>query len=135
MRYLLDTNACIALLKGSPAPVVERLRQQDPSSVVVCAVVKAELLYGARHSERVATNLDRLARFFAAFQSLPFDDLAAEHAGAIRAELAATGKPIGPNDLLIAAIGRSRDLTVVTANTREFRRVVGLRVEDWAEGA
>lgn len=132
MRFLLDTNACIALLNGQPSSVAQRLSQCPHGSVWLCSVVKAELLYGARHSQRVATNMERLARFFAAFESLPFDDAAAEHAGAIRAELAAIGRPVGPNDLLIAATARARDLTLVTANTREFQRVVGLRVQDWA---
>lgn len=75
-------------------------------------------------------NLRLLDRFFAPLASLPIDDLAAAHHAAIRADLAARGEPIGPHDLQIAAIARARDLTLVPHNTREFRRVVGLRVED-----
>jgi tRNA(fMet)-specific endonuclease VapC len=94
-------------------------------------VVKAELYYGARHSREVARNLRNLETFFAPLTSIPFDDASAKSYGAIRAELAAAGTPIGANDLLIAAIARSRDLTLVTNNVDELSRVVGLRVEDW----
>ena len=129
--YLLDTNACIALLTGSSEPLVVRYRQQEPGDLRLCSVVKAELLYGARHSQRVAENLATLEAFFAPLTSLPFDDACAEHYGMIRADLARLGTPIGPNDLLIAATARAHDATVVSRNLREFSRVVGLRVEDW----
>ena len=111
--------------------LVARLRAEDPSSLRVSSVTRAELLYGARHSQRVAANLRLLEDFFAPILSLPFDDLCAEHYGAIRADLAATGRLIGPNDLLIAATARAHDLTLVTHDEREFSRVVGLKVADW----
>jgi tRNA(fMet)-specific endonuclease VapC len=134
--YLLDTNACIRIMNGSSAQLVERLRKHDPEEIRLCAIVKAELTYGARNSARVADNLSLLARFFGAFVSLPFDDQCAEHYGWIRTDLSRTGKLIGPHDLLIAATARANDLTLVSHNTREFSRVVGLRLEDWeAEGA
>jgi tRNA(fMet)-specific endonuclease VapC len=95
--------------------------------------VKAELLYGARHSQRVAENLNILARFFAPFVSLPFNDRCAEQYGQIRAGLVQAGTLIGPNDLLIAAIARAYELTLVTHNVEEFGRVNGLRLEDWEE--
>lgn len=82
MRYLLDTNACIRLLNNSSPPLVTRLQQTDPSDVMLCAVIKAELVYGAYHSERAAENLRVLARFYAPFQSLTFDDRCAEQFGA-----------------------------------------------------
>jgi tRNA(fMet)-specific endonuclease VapC len=129
--YLLDTNACIRILNNSSAPLVARLRAEDPSIIRLCSVTKAELLFGARRSARIAANLRLLERFFAPFVSLPFDDRCAEHYAAIRAELAGRGKPIGPNDLLIAATARAHDLVLVTHNTREFSRVVGLRIDDW----
>jgi tRNA(fMet)-specific endonuclease VapC len=94
-------------------------------------VVKAELLYGPRRSSRVADNLRLLHRFFRPFVCLPFDDRCAEHYGMIRADLARLGQPIGPNDLLIAATARAHDLVLVTHNTEEFSRVVGLQMEDW----
>jgi tRNA(fMet)-specific endonuclease VapC len=131
MAYLLDTNACIHILNDTDPGLTDRFRTETPASLLVCSVVKAELLYGARKSEQVAKNLRALELFFAPFDSVPFDDEAAEHYGLIRADLARIGMPIGANDLLIAAIGRAHDLTVVTNNTTEFTRVVGLRVEDW----
>lgn len=131
--YLLDTSTCIQLLRGPSSGLLARLRARSPSEIALCAVVKAELLFGARRSQRVAENLALVQRFAAPFVCHPFDDAAAEHYGAIRAELAATGRPVGPNDLLIAAIARSRDLTLVS-HDGEFRRVVGLRVEDWEAG-
>ncbi len=96
-------------------------------------MVKAELLYGARHSQRVEDNLNLLDRFFAPLRSLPFDDTCAHHYGLIRDDLARRRTPIGPNDLMIASIARRHDLTLVTHNTGEFRRVMGLRVEDWEQ--
>jgi tRNA(fMet)-specific endonuclease VapC len=129
--YLLDTNACIRVLNGSSGPLIGRLRRQAPSEIRISSVTRAELLYGARRSARVAENLRLLAVFFAPLVSLPFDDACAEHYGALRASLSAAGKPIGPNDLLIAATALAHDLTLVTHNLREFSRVTGLRVEDW----
>jgi tRNA(fMet)-specific endonuclease VapC len=129
--YLLDTNACIQLLNRGSSAVVSRLQAEDPSEIHLSTVTRAELLYGARHSTKVAANLLLLEKFFRPFLSLPFDDRCAEHYASIRAELAAQGTPIGPHDLMIAATARAYDLTLVTHNTREFSRVVGLRVEDW----
>jgi tRNA(fMet)-specific endonuclease VapC len=130
--YLLDTNACIRVLNGTSAALVARMQGHTPSRIAICSVVRAELYYGARHSSRVAENLDTLARFLAPLASLAFDDRAAERYGVVRADLARAGTPIGPNDLLIASIAVATDATLVTNNTGEFRRVPGLRVEDWA---
>ena len=127
---LLDTNVCIGILKGR-ADLIARLRSLAPAEIRVCAVVRAELFYGARKRERVEHNLAGLRRFLAPIQSLPFDDRAAEEYGLIRADLERTGTPIGPNDLLIAATARAHDCILVTRNTREFTRIVGLRVENW----
>ncbi|MFT4178326.1 MAG: type II toxin-antitoxin system VapC family toxin [Thermomonas sp.] len=129
--YLLDSNTCIALLNQSHAGAAARIRQCRPEEVLLCSVVKSELLYGARHSQRVQANLQLLAQFFAPLPSLPFDDRCAEEAAMIRADLAIQGQPIGSNDLLIAATARAHDAVLVTHNTREFVRVAGLRLEDW----
>jgi tRNA(fMet)-specific endonuclease VapC len=131
MRYLLDTNTCIAYLNGRAVGVRRRLQEIPPSEVGLCSVVKAELLYGARKSGNPSTVLAKLQRFFAPFVSLPFDDGAAQVYGTIRADLERVGTPIGPNGLLIAAIALGRGLTLVTHNTGEFQRVTGLPVEDW----
>ncbi|MEE4272126.1 MAG: type II toxin-antitoxin system VapC family toxin [Thermoanaerobaculales bacterium] len=131
MRYLLDTNACIRLLNGSSAGVVERLEGCDPSEVAMSAVVRAELVFGARKSTHVAENLRLVDALFEPFVCLPFDDRAADAYGSVRADLERAGRPIGPNDLLIAATALAHDLTLVTHNMSEFGRVPGLRVDDW----
>lgn len=133
MRYLLDTNACIRYLNDRDSSVARRLRSVSPSDVVLCSVVKAELYFGAYRSSRRESNLALLDEFFGRFVSLPFDDEAAKAYGRIRAQLHAAGALIGPNDLLIAATVLANGLTLVTANTREFGRVEGLRFEDWEE--
>lgn len=97
----------------------------------MCSVVKAELLCGARRSQRVEANLQLLKAFFSPLQSIAIDDECAEHYGQIHDDLLAQGKSIGPNDTLIAAIARAHDATLVTHNTSEFKRVAGLRIEDW----
>ncbi len=132
MKYLLDTNTCIAYLTGRSSKVEERLKREAPADVALCSIVKSELLFGARKSAKVTENLARLEVFFGPFPSLPFDDHAADLAAHARAELEKAGTPIGPNDLLIAAIARSHGLVVVTRNVREFARVPGLHVEDWS---
>ena len=131
--YLLDTNACIKLLNGSSRPLLARLRGHAASEIRVSSVTRAELLYGARHSARVAENLRVLTAFFAPLVSVPFDDACAEEYGGIRASLAAAGRPIGPNDMLIAATALAHDLTLVTHNLREFSRIPALKIEDWEE--
>ncbi len=131
MSYLLDANACIRVLNGSSRTLVERLKQHDPSEVLISSVVRAELLFGARKSAQVEDNLSLLSRFLAPFHVAPFDDACAEHYGMLRADLERAGIPIGPNYMMIAATARAHDAILVTANTREFQRVVGLRVEDW----
>ena len=133
MVYLLDTNACIQALNGHPATVAA-LRARVPDSIRMCSIVISELSYGAHHSRNVAANLARLRQFCAPFQSLPFDDRAADECGQIRATLRKQGRPIGSNDLLIAAIARANDLVLVTHDTAEFSRVPGLRLEDWQGG-
>jgi tRNA(fMet)-specific endonuclease VapC len=129
--YLLDTNVCIRVLNASSKPVIARFSTESPATLRLCSVVKAELFYGARKSRRVAKTLSALRLFLEPFECLAFGDEAAEHYGAIRADLERAGTPIGANDLMIAAIARQHDLTVVTHDMDDFGRVVGLRVEDW----
>ncbi len=129
--YLLDSNVCIHLLNERHEKIEHNFRSRSPSEIALCSIVKAELLFGARHSQRVNANLQRLHRFFAPLESLPFDDRCAEEYGQIRADLSSQGKLIGPNDMLIAAIARTYDAILVTHNTDEFGRIVGIRTEDW----
>jgi tRNA(fMet)-specific endonuclease VapC len=130
MIYLLDTNVCIAYLNGRSSNVVQRLGNVSPSEIAVCSVVKAELFFGAMRSRNASETLTRQRVFLDQFISLPFDDRSAEFYANIRATLANQGTPIGPNDLLIAAIAQAHNLTLVTANIREFSRVDGLRIEN-----
>ncbi len=129
--YLLDTNACIRILNGSSNTLVARLSRHTPQDIYLCAVVKAELLFGAHRSARPAENLRLLSRFFEPFISLPFDDRCADVYGRVHSDLERAGTPIGPNDLIIAATAVTYRLTLVTANTREFGRVIGLALENW----
>ena len=129
MRYLFDTNACIALLNDTSPPLRERLRRLVPKDVGLPAPVACELYYGAyksRHADRNLGLLDRLE-----FEIVPFDAGDARAAGAVRSELESMGLPIGPYDLLIAGQARARRLVLVTANSREFERVEGLICQDW----
>jgi tRNA(fMet)-specific endonuclease VapC len=132
--YLLDTNVCIKFLNGSSQSVERHFRNRSPFEIAVCSIVKAELLFGARNSQRVDANLQILKKFFSPLQSLPFDDRCADEYGLIRADLTAQGKLIGPNDMLIAAVSRTFDAVLVTHNTGEFGRIAGLRMEDWETG-
>jgi tRNA(fMet)-specific endonuclease VapC len=103
----------------------------DPNSIVTCSIVKAELFYGARKSQRVDANLLAFDRMLAPFRSLPFDDIAAAHYGLIRTSLELAGTPIGGNDLMISAIAIAHDCRLITRNTREYIRVPGLKLESW----
>lgn len=128
--YLLDTNAWIALMK-SRVEVVEKVRQAGVESLYLCAPVWSELWFGACNSQRVADNQQAIRALAAGIPSLPFDDRTAEHCGEIRALLTRQGRPIGPYDLLIAAIARAAGLCLVTRNVSEFSRVPGLIIENW----
>ena len=136
MSYLLDTNACIAIINHRPKTVRQRfLKVLDGGAQVwASSVVVFELWYGVAKSSRPATNTERLRAFLAGPLGLiSFDGEDAEVAGALRATLQASGRPIGAYDLLIAAQAVRRGMTLVTANVFEFRRVKGLRWEDWAK--
>ena len=131
MPWLLDTNHWIRLLKGRCPPLAERLNVLPPQEVWLCSVVKEELLYGALGYERPDERLALLEELFARHPSAPFDDLAAEAAARIRHDLEARGCVIGPHDLQIAGVARSRGWTLATNNTGEFGRIPGLVLEDW----
>jgi len=133
LRFLLDTNVCIKILNGSSDEVVAKMRELDPSEITLSAVVKAELVYGARKSRHVAANIRLVEAFCEPFTCLAFDDHAARIYGAIRADLERIGQPIGPNDLLIASTTLAHSLTLVTHSVSEFSCVPDLRIEDWEE--
>ena len=131
-RYLLDTNALIALLRPSRRQaILQRLLVQRPGDVATSAIVAYELYFGAANSSRPEDNRRRLDLLFQDIAPLPFVREDAVEAGAIRARLKALGTPIGPYDVLIAGQALARGLTLVTGNTREFARVKRLAVTDW----
>lgn len=135
MTYLLDTNACIALINGKPALVRARFQKaaQAGSEMWVSSVVAFELWYGVAKSARPDINAARVETFFAGpVRLLAFDDEDAKAAGMVRAAIEAAGRPIGAYDLLIAGQALRHRMTLITANVREFRRVKGLVLEDWA---
>jgi tRNA(fMet)-specific endonuclease VapC len=128
VRFLLDTNAVIAVMAGRAA-VTGRLRQQALRDVAVSSVVIHELRYGASKSARQVENHARIDAL--RFEVAAFDAEDARQAGEVRAALERAGTPIGGYDLLIAGQALARDLVLVTRNVREFERVAGLRFEDW----
>ena len=131
MIYMLDTNVCIRYLNGQSEILKERFQQTSPHDMALCSVVRAELFYGAAKSVRPKENRTKITLFVNRFVSLPFDDQAALEYSFIRSDLEKMGRPIGPNDLMIAAIAVANNITLVTHNTKEFNRVEGLVVEDW----
>lgn len=133
--YLLDTNACIALLNGTNSSVRRRFRRAAArnSVMLLSSIVAFELWYGVGESQRRESIARRLEAFFAGpLEWVPFDEDDAQEAGNIRAELEAIGKPIGAYDVLVAGQARRRGATLVTSNAREFERVPRLKWEDWA---
>jgi tRNA(fMet)-specific endonuclease VapC len=131
MTWLLDTNACIRYLNGRSPKLRANFDAADPADIRVCSVVKAELFFGAALSSDPVKTRANQQLFLSRFPSLSFDDSAAEVYAEIRAALTRQGQLIGPNDLMIAAICRANDVTLVTHNVSEFGRVAGLRIEDW----
>jgi tRNA(fMet)-specific endonuclease VapC len=135
LEYCLDTNACIDIINGRSVPVRARLKEVIAEGCVVCvsSVVLHELWYGVAKSSRQEANTARVQAFLAGpFEILPWDDADARAAGEVRALLEKEGQMIGAYDALIAAQAIRRGITLVTANTREFKRIDGLMWEDWA---
>lgn len=128
MKFLLDTNAIIALMQVHPG-FRARLERHEPQDFALSSIVAHELYYGAYKSQRIEANLARVAAL--RFEVLDFDREDAICAGKIRAQLAQVGTPIGPFDTLIAGQAVARSLTLITHNRREFDRISGLKIEDW----
>lgn len=131
--WLLDTNICIYLIRRKPPRLLERLREVDIHAVGVSAVTVAELQYGVAKSARPEQNALALAALLAPLGVEPFDDAAAAVYGGVRADLERAGTPIGSMDLLIASHALALGRTLVTNNVREFQRVAGLKIDNWAE--
>lgn len=130
LRYLLDTNIVSDLVRQPGGPVASRIADVGEDSICTSIVVAAELRYGAEKSESKQLS-ERIDLLLSALEILPLKPPADRRYGELRHHLARQGTPIGPNDLLIAAHALAADLTLVTANTREFERVPSLRVENW----
>lgn len=131
MAFLLDTNAWIHFLKEVSSPIRAKLTGVSPSEIVLCSVVKAELLHGAEKYGNRERRFQLLQELFDPYRSIPFDDAAAAEYGPLRHALECAGRIIGPYDLEIAAICLANQLTLVTSNVAEFSRVPGLTIEDW----
>jgi tRNA(fMet)-specific endonuclease VapC len=132
MRYLLDTNICVDLIRHRSAGLLQKLTSLPVGEAGVSSITAAELQYGLRKSRRPEQNAEALAMFLAPLPIAGFDYAAAETYGRIRAHLERTGAPIGPLDTLIAAHAASLDAILVTNNAGKFSRVPDLHVEDWA---
>ncbi len=133
MPWLLDSNAVSVLLNERSPIMKSKVAAYYGSQLVLCSVVKAELLYGAWRCADTVKALHKLERIFRELESFPFDDRAAEEYGRLHAHLSVNGTRIGPNDTMIAAIALANNLTLVTHNTREFSRVPNLKIEDWQD--
>ena len=134
LRYLLDTNIVIYVLKRRPIEVLS-IFNANASRMVISSITLAELLHGAEKSSRVSENLATIEDFCSRLDVLPYGAKAAQHYGAIRAALEKQGQPIGVNDLHIAGHARSEGLVLVTNNVSEFARVPALEVENWVSSS
>jgi len=133
MHYLLDTNICIYLIKKRPPTVLERFREHSPQDVAISTITLFELEYGVEKSQYRQRSEDALAKFLLPLSLIDLDRSAAMEAATIRAQLGKAGIPIGPYDLLIAGLALSRDMTLVTNNSKEFERIHHLRLENWVK--
>ena len=132
MKYMLDTNICIYLIKKKPQAVIERLEQTDISQVCISSITLSELEYGVSKSKRPEQNKIALFEFLTPVEVAHYDDVAAQKYGALRALLEKRGAPIGSLDTLIAAHALSLESILVTNNEKEFGRVPELKTENWA---
>lgn len=132
MKYMLDTNIIAYAKNNHPESVLKRLMQHRPEDICISSITLAELEYGVYNSAKPEQNQLALMTFLAGIIVVSFDSDAAREYGVIRADLKRKGTLIGANDLLIAAHAKSLDIALVTNNTREFERVEGLKLENWA---
>lgn len=133
MRFLLDTNTCIYIIKQKPPKVLERFQTIDISDVGISSITVAELEYGVYKSQRKEQNQAALSQFLIPLEVIPFDERATQAYGKIRAELERQGIVIGSMDMLIASQAISLELTLVTNNVRELSRIPSLVIENWID--
>jgi len=132
MKLMVDTNVCIYLIKEHPASVLERFAAHPVGDIGISVITLAELEYGVTKSSRPAKNREALEQFVSPLDVAPFDRAATAAYGRLRTALEKKGQPIGSMDLLIAAHALSLNVRLITHNVKEFGRVPGLRIEDWA---
>mgnify|MGYP001818126176 CR=1 FL=1 len=133
MKYMLDTNICIYIIKQKPQNAIKRFRQAMVSEIGVSSITLSELEYGVMKSAKPGKNKLALAQFIAPIEIPAYDDAAAQHYGKLRADLEKQGTPIGSLDMLIAAHALSLNSVLVTNNESEFKRVTSLKIENWAK--
>jgi tRNA(fMet)-specific endonuclease VapC len=133
MKFMLDTNTCIYIIKRKPPDVIERFKQTDISQIGISSVTLSELLYGVSKSSKPEQNQIALTQFIAPLVILPYGDEAAQYYGDLRARLEKLGTPIGSLDMLIAAHALSIACTLVTNNEKEFIRIPNLKIDNWAK--
>jgi tRNA(fMet)-specific endonuclease VapC len=131
--YFLDTNTCIYFLIGKYESIKTKLIATPPNEIVIPSVVKAELLFGAYKSKRPKETIEKVEKFLEPFEILPFDDLTSYMYAELRNKMEQSGELVGPNDLMIASIVKFHEGVLVTHNVKEFKRIKGLKIEDWVE--
>ena len=132
MKYMLDTNICIYIIKEKPKKVINKFQTLDIGDVCISTITLAELEYGVEKSNYSERNRLALSGFLASIEILPFSEKAATEYGKIRANLERQGKAIGAYDLMIGAHALSEKLTLITNNMKEFKRIFSLSLENWA---
>jgi tRNA(fMet)-specific endonuclease VapC len=131
MKYMLDTNICIYIIKRKPQAVIDRFLRTDISQIGISSITLSELLFGVSKSSKPDQNKIALAQFIAPLEIMHYDDQAAQCYGDLRAYLEREGKPIGSLDMLISAHALSMNSTLVTNNEKEFKPITDLRIENW----
>lgn len=133
MKFMLDTNTCIYIIKRKPPDVIERFNQTEISQIGISSITLSELFYGASKSSKPKQNQIALMQFVAPLEILPYSDEAAQYYGDLRAHLEKQGTPIGSLDMLIAAHALSIACTLVTNNEKEFIRIPNLKIDNWVK--
>ena len=133
MKFMLDTNTCIYIIKRKPPDVIDRFKRTEISQIGISSITLSELIYGVSKSSKPEQNRMALTQFVAPLEILPYDDEAAQYYGDLRVHLEKRGTPIGALDMLIAAHALSIDCTLVTNNEKEFIRVPELKIVNWAK--
>ena len=131
MIYYLDSNICVYFLKGLYPSIMENIKNINPNNIKIPSIVKAELLYGAEKSQQKAKNLSNINRFLEPFEIIPFDDDCSIVYSKIRSSMELKETIIGPNDYIIASTVLAKNGILVTNNTKEFKRVKNLKIENW----